>query len=178
MKILIISPLFPPDTGAPAQYVKTLVPQLIENEVTLMIYGYLPESVANTKIIMLDKRWSKIKLLLKSFLEIIKVGRDVDLIVINNGPSTELPALLASLVIKTSMTLCVSDPLAEKSSRTGIYAVIHKLFLKRVNKTITLPENENAYLPAEILPFTDNNTETEVARKHWWKEHVAAITTI
>ena len=175
MKILILSPLFPPDTGAPAAYMKTLLPQLSEHEVTLVLYGYLPESTAQAETIILDKRWSKSRLLIQSTLTLRRLGKQSDLIIINNGPSTELPALVASFFLKTPMTLCVSDPLAAAASTHGVYRFIHQLSVRRMKHVLTLPEDEKKYLKAEILPFTPFDEEAERLRLDWWKKHISEL---
>ncbi len=178
MKILILSPLFPPDIGAPASYVKTLVSQLTEHDVTLLLYGYLPESASQTKIITIDKRRSIFFLLTSSFFTLLKASRKTDLIIINNGPSTELPAWVASFFIKTPMILCESDPLASKTSANGLYRIIHSLCTKRMNKIHTLPEDEHEYLKPEKLPFSTFDTVAETTRQQWWKQHISELTNI
>lgn len=178
MKILIVTPLFPPDIGAPSGYVKTLLSQLSQHDVTLLLYGYLPESAGKTKILTLDKRQSRLLLLLNSFFAILKAGKKADLIIINNGQSTELPAWAASFFLKTPMVLCLSDPLAAKASSEGIPSLIHSLCVKRVKKIHSLPEDERQYLKAEKLPFTPFDTETETKRQLWWKQHVLELINI
>lgn len=176
MKILILTPLFPPDIGAPSSYVKTLLSQLTEYDVTLLLYGYLPESAGNTNMVILDKRQPRAILLIKSFFTLLKFGRKADLVIINNGPSTELPAWAASFFLKTPMVLCQSDPLAIKSSSQGIYSLIHSFCIKRMKKIHTLPENEYHYLKAEKLPFTSFNTTAETTRQQWWRQHILELT--
>lgn len=179
MKILILSPLFLPDTGAPATYVKTLLPHLKSHDVTLVLYGHLPESTGeHVHIITLDKRWSKPYLMIKSFFTLLKKGKESDLIIINNGPSTELPALLVSYFFKIPMFLCLSDPLAIKAGTKGVRGFIHTLCAKRMRRIITLPAEENLYLPAEKLPFTPFDTKAEAARQEWWNKHVSDLTSI
>jgi len=178
MKLLILTPLFPPDIGAPASYVKTLLSQLTEHEVTLLLYGYLPEAAGKTNMIVLDKRQPRALLLIKSFFTLLKVGRKVDLIIINNGPSTELPAWAVSFFLNTPMILCQSDPLAIKTSSQGIYSLIHSLCTKRIRKNHILPEDEHQYLKAEKLPFTSFDTDAETKRQLWWKQHVLELTNI
>jgi len=178
MKLLILSPLFPPDTGAPAPYVKNLVPHLSGHEVTLVVYGHLPEAVDRAKIITLDKRWFKLKLLLRSFLTLLKEGRSADLVIINNGPSTELPAWAASFFFKTPITLCLSDPIATKISQSGLRKIINSLFCARVQKKVSLPEDERVFLPAERLPFAEFDEEAEKKKLDWWRKHVTELTAV
>jgi hypothetical protein len=178
MKLLILTPLFPPDTGAPAAYVKTLLTHLSGHEVTIVVYGYLPESAPCQEIITIDKRWSKVHLLLKSTWTLLKKGNQADQIIINNGPLTELPAFFASFFLKTPLTLCISDPLAIKASQRGFRQLIHWLCVNRMDNIVTLPTDENNYLEPEKLPFTTFDTAAKAGRQEWWKQHVARLTRV
>ncbi|MEN9920428.1 MAG: hypothetical protein RL538_321 [Candidatus Parcubacteria bacterium] len=175
MKILILSPLFPPDTGAPAPYTKELATRLgAAHEVKLLIYGYLPEGVENVPITAIDKRSTLLLRLIRFTKTLFAMSRECELIIVQNAPSIELPAFLISRIKKTPMLLIKSDPLAEERSKRGIYRLLHTLLSTRCDKTLTLP-NASLYQKAELLPFTEFDTQTEAMREAWWKQHVAEI---
>jgi hypothetical protein len=175
MKILILTSLFPPDTGAPAPYMKTLLPFLKEHTVTLLVHGYLPEQTTADIIHTLDKRWSKVRLMLASVWHLIKHGKAADLIIIANGPPTELPSLIASWFISTPITLCICDPLAVEHSQRGLYGMIHRMCTKRAHRIVTLPDDQTTYLKAELLPFETFDTRQEAVRQTWWKHHINTL---
>lgn len=175
MKITIITPLFPPDTGAPAPYVKTLAQKLPYHSATLIIFGYLPETVKNTKLITINKRKSKIYQLLNGVILTFKHGRNTNLILVNNGPISELTALICSFFIDTPIILCVSDPLAAKKMSQGLYGFIHKLLTSRLKTIIKLPDQSADYLPPEILPFTEPNQTLINTQALWWQQHLTEI---
>jgi hypothetical protein len=177
MRITILTPLFPPDTGAPAPYTKLLAKKLTAHTVTLIIYGRLPESVPAVKMITLAKHRTKVSLLGKSLQALFTASKESDLILINNGPSSELPALLFSYLSQTPIKLCLSDPLAAQASQRGWYKLIHSLLLKRVHSVIQLPAAEQ-YLPAEILPFTKPDKAAASRQQHWWAQHLQEIITL
>ena len=176
MKILILSPLFPPDTAPSAQYVKELAARLTNHEVTVLLYGHLPEAVPNVQYVCVDKRSSKFMLIFKSVFALIKNGKQSDLIIVNNGPSAELPAWLCSFFVFTPMTLCISDTLAAKASRHGLNSLIHKLCAKRMTSIVTLPSDRKIYLPKEILPFETLDSFAEAEQSLWWENHIKNIT--
>ena len=177
LKILILSPLYPPDVGAPAPYVKALMSRLKEHTVTGLIYGYLPESVAGVTITAIDKRALVVRRLVAYTKALVHARKDVDLIILNNAPSVELPMLLVFLFTKNTIVLCESDPLAHNASSKGFYKLLHTLLVRRSKKVIILP-TESIYIPPEQLPFKDVDTTAVSTQNNWWHNHLHELTTI
>ena len=177
LKILILSPLFPPDVGAPAPYTKELLRRFMGHEVTALIYGYLPESVPHVKVTAIDKRTWVVRRLIAYTKALVNARKDVDLIILNNAPSVELPLLLVSLFNKNTIMLCESDPLAYKASSKGLYRILHGLMVRRCKKVVVLPE-EAVYMTPERLPFETIDTEVIQKQDTWWKNHCIELTTI
>lgn len=174
MKILILSPLFPPDTGAPADYVKELAARLApEHETKLLVYGYLPESVTSVTIQAIDKR-SLLPFRLFSYTKALLTYRDADLLLVQNAPSVELPLLLARLILKVPYVLVESDPIAAVSSTRGFYKQLHSYIKKSAKKVIALPP-EATYKKAEVLPFVEFDAAGEARRQTWWNDHVTSL---
>ncbi len=173
MKTLIISPLFPPDTGAPAPYAKELASRL-PSETSLLIYGYLPETVAgNIAITAIDKR-SALPLRLFLFTSSLFRVRNVDHFLVNSGPSTELPFFIFYLLKKPTFVLIESDPLLHTEDLRGWYKFIHTYLRKRAKKVIAV--SEETYMKAELLPFTKFDTAKEATREIWWQQHCREVT--
>ena len=177
MKILLLTPLFPPDTGDPAPYVKELAKRLRTHETTILMYGRLPESVAGVTMVTVDKRQWLPKRLLHYTAILFKHAKDKDLVIINNAPSTELPALLVSFFSSKNLLLCESDALATTAALSGFYKIIHHLLKRRCSKTITLPESE-LYKKSEVLPFQATDEHRAEAHEAWWTNHLQELTTI
>lgn len=178
MKILILSPLFPPDVGDPANYCKELATRLTGHDVTLLIYGYLPESVTGVTIATIDKRHFLPKRLFEYTKRLQREIKGADLIIVNNGPSIELPALLVSLTKAKSMVLCESDSLASSLAITSrSYKLIHRLFLRHCNRVITLP-SQSVYQKPEVLPFVSAARAELEEREVWWAQHIKELLTI
>ena len=174
MKTLILSPLFPPDVGDPADYVKELASRLPSVDTTLLVYGYLPETVVGVTIKTVDKRQLLLFRLTSYTVSLFKASKNAELIIINNAPSTELPALIVSLFYTKPMLLCTSDPLAAKVSGRGLYGFVHMLLRRRCKKVISLPTDQR-YKKAEVLPFATFDDAREVAREVWWQKHLLDI---
>jgi hypothetical protein len=175
MKILILSPLFPPDTGAPASYVKELAQRLTEkHETTLLVYGYLPEEVRGSNILSVDKR-AILPRRLFSFTRVLLRQGAHDLLLVNNAPSVELPLFLVSYVKKISFVLINSDPIATSASERGLYRLLHTELKKRAKKVVVL-EDETEYKKAEVLPFVEFDAAREARRQSWWSTHTNDLT--
>jgi hypothetical protein len=177
MQLLLLAPLFPPDTGDPAEYAKELCSRLQENTLTALIYGHLPEAVSGVQITAIDKRQWLPKRLLSYTIALYSRAKVADAVIVNNAPSTELPMLLVSLFLPVKIIMCESDPLAQKASTTGFYHLVHKALVRRSKKTFLLPD-EHVYKRAEVLPFSEQDKTQTEQREVWWRAHVNELTTI
>jgi hypothetical protein len=178
MKILLLTPLFPPDTGEPAAYVKELAARLTTtHETTLLMYGRLPESVPGVMLLTVDKRQPLPRRLFKFTLELWRQSKTAELIIVNSAPSTELPALLVSLFSPTKMILCESDSLAVTAATSGVYKFMHTLLKRRCIKVIAFPDS-TIYEKPEVLPFTQISGAELTRRATWWDTHITELTIV
>ncbi len=173
MKILILSPLFPPDTGTPADYVKELAATLAPlHDTSLLIYGYLPESVVGVTVQSIDKR-SLLPVRLFSYFAALRTFRNTDIVLVQNAPSVELPLLFSLLIRKSTYVLVISDPIANSHIK-GFYAWVHAYIRKNAVQVITTPA-DTVYKKAEKLPFVEFDAASEARRQTWWKNHITAL---
>ena len=171
MKILILSPLFPPDTGAPADYTKELATRLgAAHETSLLVYGYLPEAVSGVSVDSIDKR-TFLLVRLFSYTRALIQQRTQDIVLVNNGPSIEVPFLFLFLITRASYVLVESDPIARKGAKRGLYKIIHT-FLKKHARNVVVLEDIEVYKKAEVLPFIEFNEVQESRRHTWWDTHI------
>lgn len=177
MKVLILTPLFPPDIGDPATYVKELATRMTMHETSLLIYGHLPEAVSGVGITAIDKRQWLPKRLVAYTIALFNLSKKADLIIINNAPSTELPALFVSFFVSKKMILCESDSLAIIAVQGGFYKIIHSLLKRRCNTIIVLPY-EGLYKKPEVLPFSTTDEKTLATREAWWNNHLKELTIV
>jgi hypothetical protein len=99
MRIVIATPLFPPEIGDPAPYVSTLAKRLSsEHAVTIVTYANHVETLENVHIEAVPK---KLSLLIRLFLytrTLVRVARRADVIFAQRAVASGLPAYIASLL--------------------------------------------------------------------------------
>ena len=113
MRILIATPLYPPEVAPPAPYAKELARRLAkDHEVVVVAYTHLPESVPGVRVEAVDKRMPLPARLLAFTRALVREAAHADVVYAMNGPSVELPALLMSLVRRTTLLFGETDAAA------------------------------------------------------------------
>ncbi|MBP6881353.1 MAG: hypothetical protein KBC35_01900 [Candidatus Pacebacteria bacterium] len=172
MKILVVSALFPPDVADPAPYIKELAGRLkaAGHAVTVLTYGTIPEAVENVSIIAVSKQLAAPARLLNFTRQLLKLGRQHDVILINNAPSTGLPLILTSPLLKYKSYLLISDT---KINYTGWRKALNTVEQKNVHKIITidLPEPR-----PEHHPFHPPSDQALAHYESSWKKHLQTLT--
>lgn len=170
MRILLISALFPPDVASPAPYVKELAARLAnDHSVTVLTYGRLPESVAGATVTAVPKATSAPTRLWRFTHALWRASADVEAVIVNNAPATELPLILVSLVRRRRWLLLKSDT---KIKYAGWRAWLHRLAGWRATEV-------QAPLPKarpEVLSFTETNEADWQRYEDSWEQHQAALT--
>jgi hypothetical protein len=176
MNIVMLTPLFPPDTSKSASYAKLLAKQLRDMSLTVLAYGKLPESVEGVVIKSIDKSGMKAVTVLRCLAALHK--SKPSLLLAHNGPSSDLPALLYTISHPSLKLLYIESDRQAVDRATGIMQrwVISQI-KKRSIKVISLSADSLQYLPTEILPFSEANQEIEQAQKKWWREHLELFNT-
>lgn len=172
MKILIVSALYPPDVEDPAPYIKELATRLrTEHTVSVLTYGTLPEQIAHVEINAVSKNIPAVMRLAIFTKKLFVLSRRTDVVLLQNAPSTEFPALFASLIYRSKFRLHISD---QKIIYRGWRAFIHRLISIVVNyDTITsLP-----LAKPEIHPLNPFPTEAFAAYEQSWQDHLRMLRT-
>lgn len=170
MKILLATPLYPPEIGGPATYIKELAEQL-RNKHNLKIVAYTPknpEQIDGVELISVDKFKPLFYRLFKFFLAVLKHSKDVDIIYVQNALAAGLPAILAAKLRKKPIVLkFVGDEAWERAYGAGktkknlvdflqnpdagfksrLFGKIQKFVLKRA----TILTTPSKYLGEEII---------------------------
>lgn len=176
MKILIISPLFPPDTTPSAQYVKELAARLTNHEVTLLLYGHLPEMVPNVQYVCVDKRNSIFRRTLLFINHLVKLARQHDIIIIQNGPSVELPCLLALWFTKVPVILMESDvPALNRTLNHWLYRIVHHRLQHRTFVTLSKSSHSWPLPRPQVHPLKPFPTEDIQLYENSWQAHVKEL---
>lgn len=177
MKILILAPLFPPDTTASARYTKELASRLSLESVTVLLYGHLPERVQGVSQVCVDKRQSVVGRAYDFFVKLVHEIKRADWILIQNGPSVELPTLLASLFFKKPMILMTTDePALVRTKSNWFTNVVHFLLRRRCAHLLCSGDGNAWPGPKPIIhPLEPYPEMTMKIFANEWKDHLQAI---
>lgn len=166
MRIVIATPLYPPDIAPPAPYVKELIKRLAEkHQVTVVIYGRLPEKVPGVSFVCVDKRLLLPLRLLQFSFVLFKETLYADVLYVENGASVELPAGLTAFFTRKPLVIHSGDKSAQKKAEKNVWLKHISNFARAQAQNIV--EKSPAPKP-EILPFKPMpKTEFEVYKISW-----------
>jgi hypothetical protein len=176
MKLVLATPLYPPDIAAPAPYVKELARRLSqEHEVTIVTYGRLPEEVPGVRIIAVDKRQPLIIRLLSFTIALMRAVRGADVLYVENGASTELPAGIVARLSRARFILHIGDAAAHHHAHTSkLYGAIERFASERAARIV----RESPDLRPEILPLEPTPEQALIEYEQSWQEHLAMLATL
>ncbi len=173
MRIVLATPLYPPDVEDLAQYVKELAQRLsTKHMITIITYGYMPEKIPNVKIITVNKHNVLPLRLIAYTASLLHETCNTDIIYAQNGPSTELPVGLVALVSNTPLIMHIGDQIAHKRISNNMFKQIIEKFAFHKAKTIIT--DSPIKLP-EIIPFEDKSLIAQNLYNISWKKHVSIL---
>lgn len=166
MKIAIATPLYPPDIEEPAPFVKEFARRLSESHsVTVLAYGAIPEQVPGVETRIVKKHLPVPLRLMTCTFAMTRLLRENDVVVIENGPSMEVPALVALSFSRTKAILHLGDARANiRAGRSrGLSFVQNRLRVRCAPiDMVPLPK-------PEILPFEASPSEQMAAYERSWE---------
>lgn len=199
MKILIVTPLYPPDIKEPAPYVKELADRLsLTHAVTVLAFNHIPERVTGVEIVSVEKS-DVLPIRLFRFLRALaRTSRDVDIVYVQNGPSVELPVLLFSFFNPKPLYVRLGDEVAlEHSEATPLLRALLHALVRRATGIVVHPESsmvsaffmkhvpqarihamKRPLMRPEILPFVPHPDEAFGAYEASWTEHTEKLNTL
>lgn len=176
MRIVLATPLYPPEIAPPAPYVQELAKRLAKlHQVTVVTYAHLPEMVPDVRVIAVDKR-RPLPLRLASYLRALALAaREADIVYTVNGASVELPTGLVALFTRTPLIFCIGDLAAHVHTQSNfLLHLIEQFAIMCSQRTITaLPLSRPEIMPLEPFP-AEEMTEYEAS----WTAHLSTITKI
>lgn len=138
MKIIIATPLYPPETAEPAPYVKELAKHLSgAHEITIVAYASTSEKIKNAKLITIDKRRPLFIRLTKYLIELFKASRNADVIYMQNSLAVGLPALIVGYLRNTPVAIRFTE---DEGWKRAFYARLTK---KKLNEFLDKPDVGN-----------------------------------
>ncbi len=173
MKLVLATPLYPPDIAPPAPYVKELAKRLSNgHQVTIVTYGKLPEKVAGVSIVAVPKNRILPLRLLDYTFALMQAARKADIVYAQNGASVELPLLLVSLFTSTPIILCFGDVAAH--ARTETHAILR--FIERMASVRAKSLVHDTPPPRPIIMPLKPRPEQELfVYEMAWKEHLSKL---
>jgi hypothetical protein len=151
MRVVIATPLYPPDIAEPAPYVKELAKRLSkEHEVTVVAYGRLPETVPGVRIVSVRKDRPTLVRLFAYWRALRRAARDADVVYAENGSSVELPVSLVGKRLILHMGDAAAHEHANKSLIRHVIERIAATHAAHVVRDLPLPRPE--VLPLEAFP--------------------------
>ncbi len=173
MKIVIATPLYPPDIAPPAPYVKELARRLAHaHHVTIVAYGSLPEQVPGVQIIAVPKnRLLPVRLTAYTY-QLLRAAWQADVVYEQNGASVELPAIAVAILTRTPFILGLTDMSAhERAKRSRMLGMIERIAIALARKTI----KEMPHRRPEILPFGPKPEQALAAYEASWSTHLTHL---
>lgn len=164
MRILIATPLYPPEVAPAAAYAKELARRLAENhEVAVLAYAHLPETLPDVRVATIEKRQPRLARLRAFRRALALEAARADAVVALNGASVELPLMLG---VKTPVIFCIADRAAH--ARAGILERLARVRARAVVANVPAPK-------PEILPLEPYPAEALALWETTWQEHLAML---
>lgn len=177
MKIVIATPLYPPDIEPVALYCKEFAHRLAEagHSVIVATYGNLPEHVPGVLVVATDKRQFLLVRITRYAMALWKSTKDADVIYAQNGASVEFPLFILSPIFQKPIVLLSTDTNATERAEKNF-------FLKKLRRAI----EHRAHLVVkklppqkpEILPFVPPPTQALTEYETAWQQHLQQLTHI
>lgn len=191
MKIVITTPLYPPDVAEPAPYVKELAMRLRDtDEVTIIAYNHIPEKIPGVKIVTIQKQFPMPIRLLTFTIALFKLSKEADVIYSQNGQSTELPLSIVSLLRNKPFVLRLGDEAALGfTQKKFALRLIQRFAIRRAQANIThsdtttktisslaeidtVHQMQRPHSRPEILPFVSTDEAILNEFEQSWVQHV------
>lgn len=167
MRIVLATPLYPPEITDAAAYAKELARRLSkDHEVTVVAYAHLPEPIPGVTVVAIEKRRPLLSRLFSFRNALARALQDADVVLAVNGASVELPLLLVSRRQSVPLVFCTADRAAHE--RAG--------FLERFvsSQADRIVSDFPSHRP-EILPLAPRPTEELAAYERSWDTHLAEL---
>lgn len=133
MRILLATPLYPPEIGGPATYAKELALRLSgEHEVTIVAFADSPEEVKGVKLVTVSKKLPVFLRLPLFFFSLVRHAKNVDVIYVQNAVAAGLPAVFAGAFLHKPVVLkFVGDEAWERATQAGLTTDLLDDFLSK-----------------------------------------------
>jgi len=138
MKIVLATPIYPPEIGGPATYTKELCERLgTTHEISVVAYTHNGIVFPNTKLFEVEKYAPLPLRLIRFFLATLRASKDADVIYAQNAVAAGLPAVLAGMVRRKPVIIkFVGDEAWERATQHRTTEKRLEEFLEHPNGTL------------------------------------------
>ncbi|MEK7154353.1 MAG: glycosyltransferase family 4 protein [Patescibacteria group bacterium] len=121
MKILIATPIFPPEIGGPATYTKEIAERLKgQHQITVIAFAENPVTIKDVDLVTVNKGLPLPLRQVLFFKKIITLGKKADLIYVQNAMAAGVPSVMAAKLLHKPVILkFVGDGAWEKAFGKG-----------------------------------------------------------
>lgn len=174
MRIVICTPLYPPDIEPSACYAQELATRLSrEHEIIVLTYGSLPEPTSRVEVHGVSKESPLLVRLVKYFFALKVHARSAGAIIFENGPSVELPILACSFIARKRFLFHEGDDRARLArTRNWIHMLLHQALRARIHVHL----QDTPPLKPEVLPFAPAPVLKYEQYEEAWQNHLTTIT--
>ncbi len=119
VKIILATPVYPPEIGGPATYTKELALRLRDkHEIVVVAYASTSELIQGIELHVASKRRPILLRLLKFTFDLFRASRGADVIYVQNAMAAGLPAVIVGMIRKIPVVLkFVGDEAWERASQ-------------------------------------------------------------
>ena len=119
MRIVLATPVYPPEFGGPATYTKGLALKLRdEHEVVIVAYASTSEIIPGTTLFVASKQHPLPLRILKFTFDLFRASRGADVIYVQNAMAAGLPAVIVGMIRRIPVILkFVGDEAWERASQ-------------------------------------------------------------
>ncbi len=173
MRIVLATPLYPPEIAEPAPYIKELAKRLSgRHAVTIVAYAKLPEEVSGVRIIAVNKRRPLLVRLSTYFFALLRATRHADIVYAMNGASVELPIALAALFTGRPVVFHIGDIAAhERAKQSRTLRLIERFAFSHAKRTL----NDSPDTRPEIILLEPFPAERMAAYEKSWRAHIDTL---
>lgn len=174
MKIVLATPLYPPDIAEQACYVKEIATRLAHrgHDITVVAYAHIPEKIPGVRILAVSKRTLLPIRLIAYTRALTNVAHGADVIYAENGPSTELPIIFVSSLTRKPFVMHIGDIAARARAEKNIFL----RFIERVARArARIVIDEMPIAQPEVLPFRAVPSTERAAYDASWETHIDSL---
>lgn len=135
MKIVIATPIYPPEIGGPATYTKELCERLAHtHDITVITYTNSADAFPNTRLVPVGKGRPLPIRLAVFFIKLLRAAKGAEVIYVQNAMAAGLPVALVHIITGIPFVLkFVGDEAWERATQ-------HKFTTKRLEDFLAHPE--------------------------------------